>query len=69
MHLQIKPGLRTVWRTPDAVQIGLEPGRGVVLEGLTAVDRGLVDQLEEGVDEATLPAEGPAGSPASWRRL
>jgi hypothetical protein len=67
MHLQIKPGLRTVWRAPDAVQIGLEPGRGVVLEGLTAADRGLVERLEEGVDEATLPREGPAGERA--RRL
>jgi hypothetical protein len=61
VHLQIKPGLRTAWRAPDAVQIGLEPGRGAVLEGLTAVDRRLVEQLEEGVDEATLPTDGPAG--------
>jgi hypothetical protein len=64
MHLQIKPGLRTAWRGPDAVQIGLEPGRGIVLEGLTTVDRGLVERLEEGVDEATLPTEGPAGERA-----
>ena len=67
MHLQIKPGLRTSWRAPDAVQFGLEPGRGAVVEGLTALDRGLVERLEEGVDDATLPTDGPAGERA--RRL
>src|SRR5690242_6361492 len=67
MHLQIKPGLRTSWRAPDAVQFGVEPGRGAVVEGLTALDRGLVERLEEGVDDATLPTDGPAGERA--RRL
>jgi hypothetical protein len=67
MHLQIKPGLRTAWRGPDAVQFGMEPGRGAVVEGLTALDRGLVEQLEEGVDDAALPTDGPAGERA--RRL
>jgi hypothetical protein len=67
VHLQIKPGLRRVWRAPDAVQIGLDPERGVVLEGLTAADRELVEQLEEGLDEATLPSDRPAAERA--RRL
>ncbi len=61
MHLQIKPGLRTAWRGPDAVQIGLDPRRGALVEGLTPADRGLVEQLAEGVDEAVLPAPGPSG--------
>jgi hypothetical protein len=64
VHLRIKPGLRVVWRGPDAVQIGLEPGRGVVLEGLTTPDRDLLERLAEGVDEAALPADGPAGERA-----
>jgi hypothetical protein len=67
MHLQIKPGLRTAWRAPDAGQFGLEPGRGAVVEGLTALDRGLLERLEEGMDDATLPTDGPAGERA--RRL
>jgi hypothetical protein len=61
VHLQLKPGLRTVWRAPDTVQIGLEPGRGAVLQGLTMEDRALVERLVEGVDAATLPTEGPPG--------
>jgi hypothetical protein len=67
VHLQIKPGLRTAWRAPDAVQIGLDPGRGALLEGLTAADRTLVEQLSEGLDEAAVPGVGPAGDRA--RRL
>jgi hypothetical protein len=67
VHLQIKPGLRTAWRAPDVVQIGLDPGRGTVLEGLTAADRALVERLAEGLDDATLPGAGPAADRA--RRL
>lgn len=55
MHLQIKPGLRTTWRAPDAVQIGLDPQHGTLLEGLTPADRALVEQLAGGLDEAALP--------------
>jgi hypothetical protein len=64
VHLQIKPGLRTAWRGPDAVQIGLDPRRGALVEGLTPADRGLVEQLAEGLDEAVLPAPGPSGDRA-----
>ena len=67
MHLQIKPGLRTAWRAPDAVQIGLDPRRGAVLEGLTAADRSLMDQLCEGLDDSALAGGGPAAERA--RRL
>ncbi len=66
MHLQIKPGLRTTWRALDAVQIGLDPQHGTLLEGLTAADRSLVEQLAGGLDEAALP-RGPAAARA--RRL
>jgi hypothetical protein len=59
VHLQIKPGLRTTWRAPDAVQIGLDPQHGTLLEGLTPADRSLVEQLAGGLDEAALP-RGPA---------
>jgi hypothetical protein len=67
VHLQIKPGLRTAWRAPDSLQIGLDPRRGAVLEGLTADDRGLVDRLARGLDDAALPGGGPGAERA--RRL
>src|SRR4051794_4254330 len=55
MRLQIKPGLRTVWRGDGTVQIGLDAGHGAVLDGLTAADRGLVELLTAGLDESDLP--------------
>lgn len=67
VHLQIKPGLRVVWRSPDSVQIGLDPARGTVLEGLTPSDRDLVEHLTSSLDEAALPGPGPQAERA--RRL
>ena len=36
LPVRLKPALRLVWRGPTTVQIGLDPRRGVVLDGLTA---------------------------------
>lgn len=60
MRLQIKPGLRTVWRGDGSVQIGLDGGQGAVLDGLTTQDRELLELLRTGLDERALPdAESP----------
>jgi hypothetical protein len=64
MRLQIKPGLRTVWRGDGTVQVGLDAGHGAVLDGLTPPDRALVELLVAGIDESDLP---PASSPEAVR--
>lgn len=60
MLLQIKPGLRTVWRDDGSVQIGLDAGRGTVLEGLDQGDRAVIERLAAGLDEGELAAAGGA---------
>ncbi len=45
LPVRLKPALRLVWRGPTTVQIGLDPRRGTVLDGLTASDRDLVERL------------------------
>jgi bacteriocin biosynthesis cyclodehydratase domain-containing protein len=65
MRLQIKPGLRTVWRGDDAVQVGLDEGHGTVLDGLTLPDRELVELLVAGIDDSDLPPA--AASPQALR--
>ncbi len=68
MHLQIKPGLRTVWRGPATVQVGLDDRRGVVLDGLTAADADLITRLRGGLEAAE--ASGTACTdPQRARRL
>jgi hypothetical protein len=52
MHLQIKPGLRQVWRGPTTLQVGLDPRHGVLLDGLTPADLPLLQALTDGVDLA-----------------
>jgi bacteriocin biosynthesis cyclodehydratase domain-containing protein len=66
MRLQIKPGLRTVWRGDGIVQVGLDARHGAVLEGLTPPDRALVELLVAGIDESDLPADvsSPEGARA-----
>lgn len=64
MALQIKPGLRRVWRGPGTVQIGLDPRWGTVLDGLTAADATLVEALAEG-HAIEIPARAPAAMPAT----
>ena len=57
-----------MWRAADTVQIGLDPERGTVLEGLTGPDRAFVDALTAGIDEVEVRDSGdssrivPAGS-------
>jgi hypothetical protein len=67
VRVQIRPGLHTAWRTPASVQIGLDPEHGTVLDGLNAGDRGLVQALAAGVDEAFMAGAGDGASRA--RRL
>jgi len=50
VQLQIKSGLRRVWREAGTLQIGLSQRRGTVIAGLTASDIPLIDQLRDGVD-------------------
>ncbi|MGZ4627096.1 MAG: thiamine biosynthesis protein ThiF [Kineosporiaceae bacterium] len=69
MRLQIKPGLVLVWRGPESAQIGLDPGRGIVLEGLTPPDRALLEDLSTGFDEAVLPDVVPGPGPDRSRDL
>lgn len=57
MHVQLRPGLRCVWRGPQTLQIGLTPGRAAVLDGVTPDDALLIDALHTaGVDLAELDA-------------
>lgn len=76
MRLQIKPGLRQVWRGPSAVQIGLDTRHGVVLDGLTEPDREVVRQLATGLDDGAAdvpapddPATGPGHGPRTRQLL
>jgi len=50
MHVQIKPGLRLVWRGPTVLQIGLDPRHGVLLDGLAPGDRPVLTALTGGLD-------------------
>jgi len=50
MRVQIKPGLAQAWRGPGTLQIGLDPARGTVLDGLTDGDRRFLTALEAGLD-------------------
>jgi hypothetical protein len=56
-----------VWRAADTVQIGLDPERGTVLEGLTGPDRAFVDALTAGIDEVEVRDSGDSSRRA--RRL
>lgn len=66
MQLQIKPGLRQVWRAPGTVQIGLDTRHGTVLDGLTSADRDLIQRLTVGLDDAAL--RGSPGPPPDRAR-
>ena len=50
----LKPALRQVWRDAFTLQLGLEPRRAVVLEGLRAPDSQLLDLLDGSRDVATV---------------
>ena len=50
----LKPALRRVWRDSFTLQLGLEPQRAVVLEGLRTPDSQLLDLLDGSRDVATV---------------
>jgi len=58
--LRIHPTLRRCWRDVGRVQLGADPAHARVLDGLTAGDEALLDDLVEGVAEADLPARAAA---------
>ena len=50
----LKPALRQVWRDAFTLQLGIEPRRAVVLEGLGPPDSRLLDLLDGSRDVATV---------------
>lgn len=54
MRLQLKPALRRAWRGAGTVQIGLDPSRGVLLDGLTAGDAHVIAALDGSYDLTAL---------------
>lgn len=52
MRPQLKPGLRRMWRDDGTLQIGLEPGRAIVLAGLGPAAAAFVDALDGTRDHA-----------------
>lgn len=54
MRLQIRPGLRRAWRAPGRLQIGLDAGHGLVLDGLSAGDEVVLAALDTGCDTRSL---------------
>ena len=69
MQLQIKSGLRRVWRETGTLQIGLSQRRGTVIAGLTAADVPLIDQLRDGVDASLFEADDDGMDAARRREL
>jgi bacteriocin biosynthesis cyclodehydratase domain-containing protein len=69
VQLQIKPGLRQVWRGPGTIQIGLDARHGTVLDGLTAADRDLIERLSTGLDAAEVLSGGAVADPDRARQL
>jgi len=61
VRLQLKPALRSVWRAPDVVQIGLSARHGTLLAGVTATDATLLEMLRDGVDPRGAAADRPRG--------
>ncbi len=66
MRPAVHPALARVWRDSATVQIGLDPGRAVVLTGLNAAESTVLRGLDGRHDEATLRARAiEAGGDAS----
>ncbi|MBT1002955.1 ThiF family adenylyltransferase [Paenarthrobacter sp. DKR-5] len=57
--MRLNPGLRTVLRRPDSLQLGSTSG-GIVVEGLSAPARAFIDRLRDGFPDTEL-AEVAAG--------
>ena len=56
----LKPALRQVWRDAGTLQLGIEPRRAVVLEGLGPPDSGLLDLLDGTRDVTTVFTDASA---------
>ena len=70
MRLRLNPGLPRAWRDARTLQIGLSPGPGTVLTGLTAADRTVLDRLATGLDPDELGSgRRDGGVPARARAL
>ena len=69
MQLQIKSGLRRVWRETGTLQIGLSRRRGTVISGLTAADVPLIDRLRDGLDASAFEAADDGLEAARRREL
>lgn len=71
MRLQIRPALHQAWRAAGRLQIGIEPGHGVVLDGLSAQDEQVLDMLDgsTGLDGLLRRARHAGVAPERVRRL
>jgi bacteriocin biosynthesis cyclodehydratase domain-containing protein len=69
VQLQIKSGLRRVWRETGTLQIGLSRRRGTVISGLTAADVPLIDRLRDGLDASAFEAADDGLEAARRREL
>ncbi|MGF1646792.1 MAG: hypothetical protein ACFCVF_07725 [Kineosporiaceae bacterium] len=54
---RLAPQLARAWRGPGAVQFGTDPARAVVLSGLEAEDRRVLDLLDRGVSATALESD------------
>ncbi|HKG50051.1 MAG TPA: hypothetical protein VKB14_06405, partial [Actinomycetales bacterium] len=45
-RLQLRPGLRRLWRDQSTLQLGLSPAHGAVLTGLRAGDDAVIAALD-----------------------
>lgn len=52
--LCLNPGLPLMWRAAGRLQIGLDPARGIVLDGLSEGDEHIVSVLVDGTTESDL---------------
>ena len=65
----LKPALRQVWRDPATLQLGLDPGRAVVLAGLQPPDASLLALLDGSRDVATVFTDADAAGCAPERAV
>lgn len=56
----LKPWLRTIWRDPDTLQIGVDPGAGVLVSGVDAVTASWLIGLNGNRSDAQVLAEAAA---------
>ena len=69
MRIQLKSGLPVVRRGPSTVQIGVDTRYGTIVDGLTAADLALLDELAGGIDDGALELPGTARARSLVRLL